>query len=62
VENVMSQVRTGSVILMHDIYQSTYDAAVIIMQRLHEEGYEVVTVSELFGENLAPGRFYTSAY
>ena len=62
VENVMSQVRNGSVILMHDIYQSTYDAAVIIMQRLHEEGYEVVTVSELFGESLEPGRLYTSAY
>lgn len=62
VENVMSQVRNGSVILMHDIYQSTYDAAVIIMQRLYEEGYEVVTVSELFGETLVPGRFYTSAY
>ena len=62
VENVMSKVRDGSIILMHDIYQSTYDAAVIIMQRLHEEGYEVVTVSELLGSNLAPGRIYHSAY
>jgi len=62
VENVMSKVKSGSIILMHDIYQSTYDAAVIIMQRLHEEGYEVVTVSELLGDQLKPGRLYTSAY
>ncbi|MBQ9805228.1 MAG: polysaccharide deacetylase family protein [Clostridia bacterium] len=62
VENVMSKVRDGSIILMHDIYQSTYDAAVIIMQRLYEEGYEVVTVSELLGDSLAPGHIYHSAY
>ena len=62
VENVMSKVRDGSIIMMHDIYQSTYDAAVIIMQRLYEEGYEVVTVSELLGDSLAPGHIYHSAY
>ena len=49
VHNVMSQVEDGSIILMHDIYESTYDAVKIILERLHEEGYEVVTVSELLG-------------
>ena len=62
VENVMSRVREGSIILMHDIYQSTYDAAVIIIQRLYEEGYEIVTVSELLGDLLRPGQIYHSAY
>lgn len=60
VNNVMMSVEDGSVILMHDIYESTYDAAVIILRRLHEEGYEVVTVSELFGSELRAGRKYVS--
>jgi peptidoglycan/xylan/chitin deacetylase (PgdA/CDA1 family) len=50
VENVMSQVSDGSIILMHDIYQSTVDAVVKILERLDAEGYEVVTVSELLGD------------
>ena len=49
VENVMSKVEDGDIILMHDIWQVTGDALEIILARLHEEGYEVVTVSELLG-------------
>lgn len=59
VDNVMSSVRDGSIILMHDIYDSTYDATVIILQRLHEEGYEVVTVSELLGSDMRAGKSYS---
>ena len=59
VENVMSQVREGSIILMHDIYQSTVDAVVKILERLDAEGYEVVTVSELLG-NTVPGVKYSN--
>lgn len=62
VSNVMSDVQEGDIILMHDIYESTYDAVKIILQRLHEEGYEVVTVSELLGESLQPGTEYHSIY
>ena len=60
VNNVMSSVKEGSIILLHDIYLSTYDATVIILKRLYEEGYEVVSVSELLGSNRAAGRLYTS--
>ena len=60
VDNVMSSVKEGSIILLHDIYLSTYDATVIILKRLYEEGYEVVSVSELLGSNRAAGRLYTS--
>jgi len=59
VNNVMSSVREGSIILMHDIYEGTYDATVIILQRLHQEGYEVVTVSELLGSDLSAGKSYS---
>ncbi|MBQ5893374.1 MAG: hypothetical protein IIW78_03895, partial [Clostridia bacterium] len=58
VENVMSKVEDGSIVLLHDIYESTYDAAVILIQRLYEEGYELVTVSELLGDALETGRAY----
>ncbi|MBO5845413.1 MAG: polysaccharide deacetylase family protein [Clostridia bacterium] len=60
VENVMSSVRDGSVILMHDIYESTYESVAIILKELHEQGYEVVTVSELFGDDLKAGAKYSS--
>ena len=58
VENVMSTVSDGSIILMHDIYESTYDATKIILKRLYDEGYEVVSVSELLGDSLIPGQRY----
>lgn len=58
VDNVMSTVKDGSIILMHDIYESTYDAVKIILERLDKEGYEVVTVSELL-ENPKPGTKYS---
>lgn len=58
VDNVMNHVSDGDIILMHDIYESTFDASVIILERLAAEGYEVVTVSELLGENLRAGQKY----
>ena len=61
VDNVMSVVGEGSIVLMHDIYESTYDALVIILERLHAEGYEVVTVSELLGESLEAGVKFSKA-
>jgi len=60
VNNVLENVKDGSIILMHDIYESTYDAVVIILERLNEMGYEVVTVSELLGEEREAGRVYES--
>lgn len=57
VNDVMAEVEEGSIILMHDIYESTYDAVKIILKKLNEEGYEVVTVSELIGEP-KPGTKY----
>ena len=57
VNNVMSTVRDGSIILMHDIYFSTVEATAIILKRLYDEGYEVVTVSELIGD-VQPGVKY----
>ena len=60
VNRVMAGVDDGSIILMHDIYESTYDAAKILIERLHSEGYEIVSVSELLGEKRASGKMFYS--
>ncbi len=57
VNNILSQVGEGDIILMHDIYESTYDATVVLLARLYEMGYNVVSVSELLGET-SPGVEY----
>ncbi len=59
VNNALENISDGDIILMHDIYNNTYEAAVIILARLYEMGFNVVTVSELFGDDLCPGVRYT---
>lgn len=59
VNNALKDIEDGDIILMHDIYNNTYEATVILLARLNEMGYNVVTVSELLGEDLEPGRLYT---
>ena len=59
VENALADIEDGDIILMHDIYNNTYEATVILLARLNEMGYNVVTVSELLGSDLCPGVKYT---
>lgn len=47
VETVMNNVKDGSIVLMHDIYSTSVDAAEILIPQLIEEGYQLVTVHEL---------------
>ena len=59
VDNILSQVDDGDIILMHEIYRNSYEAACIVIDRLSAKGYEFVTVTELIGEeNLKPGKTY----
>ena len=60
VNNVMSKVSDGSIILMHDLYENTYEATKIILKELHDQGYDVVTVSELLGNTLSAGKKFSS--
>lgn len=46
-DTVISTVSDRDVILMHDIHESTVDAAVRIIPKLNEMGYQLVTISEL---------------
>ena len=58
---VISQVRSGDVILLHDLSDSSVDAALSIVDKLQEEGFHFVTVSELArlrGITPQPGKTY----
>lgn len=50
VNKVVTEVEENDIILMHDCYQSSADAAFQIIDILQEEGYEFVTVDELLLE------------
>ncbi len=47
VDNILKNIKDGDIILMHDIYESTAEAAELLVPRLKEMGYQVVTVSEM---------------
>ena len=47
VDNALKDVKDGSIILMHDTYKRTSEAVKIIVPKLIENGYQLVTISEL---------------
>ncbi len=48
VDKTLKNVKDGDIILMHDIYKSTADAAKVIIRELKAKGYQMVTISELY--------------
>ena len=58
---VLECVEPGSIVLLHDIYPTSVDAALRVVDRLQEEGYWFVTVEELLwlnGVTPEAGRMY----
>lgn len=54
--------RRGSIVLMHDVHSTTVDAVPTLITRLRSQGYQFVTISQLFaGKRLQPGQFYYRA-
>ena len=47
VSAVLDHVQDGDIILMHELYQASGDAALQIIPELHNRGYQMVTVSEM---------------
>ena len=47
IKTVEEKVKDGSIILMHDEYKTTVEAALRLADSLKEKGYELVTVDEL---------------
>ncbi|MBQ7797364.1 MAG: polysaccharide deacetylase family protein [Lachnospiraceae bacterium] len=64
VNTVLSQVRDGDIILMHDLYGTTADAAAMLVPELLNRGYQLVTVSDLARcrGGAQPGQVYHSFY
>lgn len=61
VNHVLANVKDGDIILMHDIYEPTAEAVAELVPALQEQGYQLVTVSELFqlrGVTPLPGVYY----
>lgn len=62
VNKIVSRVKDGDVILMHELKNSSIQAALKAIDILKAQGYEFVTVSQLAaikGETLEPGHVYT---
>ena len=47
VRQVEKDVKSGDIILMHDIFKTSVEAALRIVDDLQKQGYEFVTVEEL---------------
>ena len=61
-QDVIDHAQSGDIVLLHDAYASSVDAALKAVDVLQSRGYEFVTVAELFeqmGVQPELGRFYT---
>lgn len=61
IDIVLRQVKDGDIILMHDIYSTSADAAAVLIPELTARGYQLVTVSELasYRGGIAQGHRYS---
>ncbi len=60
-DKVLSNVKDGDIVLMHDIYDSTAEAVELLLPKLKEQGFQVVSVSEMAkykGKELELGKAY----
>lgn len=44
---ILQNVKDGDIVLLHDIYEATVQAAIELIPLLQEQGYQLVTVSEM---------------
>lgn len=58
-QRVLANTKNGSIVLSHDIHQSTRGAYAAIIDGLHEQGFTLVTVPDLL-DDLEPGQTYYS--
>ena len=56
----VQKTQSGSIILMHDIHQTSIDALPSVLQYLTEQGFELVTIDELMGDQLELHQKYTN--
>ena len=46
-KTIIDNAKDGSVILLHDLYQSSVEGALLAMQELYNDGYAFVTIDEM---------------
>ena len=62
---ILNDVKPNSIVLLHDIYPTSVEAALQVVDALQAEGYWFVTVEELLAVNgiaPVPGTLYRSGY
>ena len=57
-QEVKKEVRPGSIILMHDIHQTSIDPLPTVIEYLQSQGYTLVTVDELLDHQIENHRIY----
>ena len=65
VAHIVSEAKDGAIVLMHDIYPDSVEAALRVVDALHEQGYLFVTIDQLFdarGIELQNGEVYNNAF
>lgn len=65
IDSVLTNAGDGDIVLMHDIHEPTVNAAIELIGKLQEQGYSLVTVSELAkarGYELVNGEKYFGFY
>ena len=60
IEHVLSHTENGSIVIMHDLYEQTADAAEVIVPELITRGFDLLTIDELAKDRggLRPGKRY----
>lgn len=59
VKLALAEAKPGSIILLHDIHESSVKAVPQLVTKLHEAGYTLVTVDQLFaGTDFEPSKAY----
>jgi len=65
-DNILRTVRDGSVVLLHDIRESTIHGTIMAIDILLERGYTFVTIEQMYAWSpsfdLLPGSFHRSIY
>ena len=64
-EHIIANAQDGSIVLLHDIYLESVEAALRVVDTLHEQGFYFLTVSDLFtlrGITPQDGEIYRHAY
>lgn len=65
ISRVLNGVQDGSILLMHETYDTTAAAVEYLVPELIKRGYVITSISELFkmkGKSMSSGQVYTNAY